>query len=112
MQLRAQRLIAFKAGHRHIQNRLQPLRLNTLDDISADPGFDRLAHHAWIVLVGEHHDGTWLITADQHHLLHHVATWRFSVNEDDVRAHGLNARGQVDDQSGFVDHVETGLYQS
>ena len=73
MKLGAQGLVTLEARHGHIEDRLQALGLDAFDDIGTDAGLDGLAHHIRVVLVGEHHDGPWLIAADQHHLLHHIA---------------------------------------
>ncbi|MNW00032.1 hypothetical protein D3C71_1954770 [compost metagenome] len=72
-QLRLQRLVTFEAGHGHVQDRLQPRGVDAFDDVGADPCLDRLAHHPGVVLVGEQHDRPRLVTADQHHLFHHIA---------------------------------------
>lgn len=57
-----------RTRHRHIEDWLEPLGLNALDDIGADPCADGLTHGIRVTVVGEHDDGPWLIAADQHHL--------------------------------------------
>ncbi|MNE46987.1 hypothetical protein D3C80_1413630 [compost metagenome] len=72
LQLGLERLVAFEAGHGHVEDWLQPRRMDAFDDVSADPGLDRLAHHARIVLVGKHDNWPWPVATDQDHLLHHI----------------------------------------
>jgi hypothetical protein len=38
-------LVAFEAGHGHVEDRLQARGVDAFDDVGADPGLDRLAHH-------------------------------------------------------------------
>ncbi|MNV99998.1 hypothetical protein D3C71_1954360 [compost metagenome] len=63
------------------------------------------------MFVGEHDDRPWLVAADQHHLLHHVAAGGFGVDQDHVGTYGLDAFGQVDGQPGLVYHLEAGFDQ-
>ncbi len=100
-----------ETGHGHVEDRLQALGLDAFDDIGADTGPDRLAHHIRVVFVGEHHDGAWLVATDQHHLFQHIAAGGFGVDQDHIRAYAFDPCVQIDGQPRFVDDIETGLDQ-
>ncbi|MCY1441170.1 hypothetical protein D9M71_574740 [compost metagenome] len=63
------------------------------------------------MLVGEHDDRVRLVAAEQADLLHDVASGRFAVDQDHVRAYCGYTRRQVDGQAGLVDHLEAGFGQ-
>ena len=112
MQLRADCLVAFEAGHGHVENGFQALGLDAFNDIGANASADGLAHGIGVVVVGEHDDGPRLVTADHDHLFHHVPAGGVGVDQYHVGANRFDPLGQVDGQTGFLDHLEAGFDQS
>ncbi len=74
---------------------VDPLFLETVDDVGGDAGIDSGFDCGGIALVDEHCDRPLYGAADLEHLGKHVATWIFEIDQDDVGIKAVDARKKV-----------------